>query len=311
MYCTICRAATVPFAGFLLTHLQGIYRTKWVTDLAHMVRKRARPAGSGCPAAAHVTRATALPQRNGDSSAPLRDVLIGLRGLDPGAVLVPRSAASAPSDDPPSPPESSAVPRGIAQIGKQCHVCRVVRDARSVRTFALKTCGELFRGAQLNILLTLLISAAFGSVRFQPGGVLIVDPTLTDYIWITGLIFGLILGVLVTRGTVKGFRAAVAAAGPDAAEATSDAPTHSGATLTRTYPFLPRKTWALTVAVCVIAMALSMVALPTILRVFHIAQLNFAQFIVFITLYSWLISKLFSYLLVKRMLLPDYMNQLR
>lgn len=184
----------------------------------------------------------------------------------------------------------------------------MVQGARSVRAVALATCGELFRGLQLNVLLTLLISAAFGAVRVQSDGVLVVLPAETEYIWITGLIFGLIMGVLATLGTVKAFRAALTSASADAAAlATSPATSQNPA---RCYRLLPRRTWSLTIAVCLVAMTVSAIAFPTILRTFQIERLNFAQVIVFITLYSWVLSKVFSHLLVKRMMLPDYLGAL-
>lgn len=180
----------------------------------------------------------------------------------------------------------------------------MLHNSENARARLAKTIRELFQGLLLNTFLTLLISFGFGSVFFQQDGTLIALPTTADTVWITGLIFGLIMGVLVTRGTVQGFRAAVRAAGGDLDVAPSEAASH----VPKHYAWIPKRSGLLGVLVCLASMAISVVLLPTIMGILGIAKLNFFQFIGFITLYSWLLSKLFSRLLVRRMKKADYVQ---
>jgi len=159
----------------------------------------------------------------------------------------------------------------------------------------------------MNILLSLLIGLAFGSVAIQPGGVLTVQPTTASSVWITGLIFGAIMGVLVTLGVARAIKAAVrdAAATPASEPTTPAQPSGNNR-----FAWLPKATVPLTIIVSLAAMLISALALPAIMRVLGIASLNFIQFIGFITIWAWLLGKAFGFVLKQRMQQPDYIAYL-
>lgn len=133
----------------------------------------------------------------------------------------------------------------------------------------------------LNVVLTLLIGLAFGSVRVQPDGALLVLPTTVTGMSITGLIFGLIMGVLTTLLVV---RAVNVAAGEE----------FSGDKFPRTNA---KQTAILAAVVALIVMAFSAIVLPAIMRLFGWEHLNFLQFIAFLTVYSTTLSRIVAYLL--------------
>jgi uncharacterized membrane protein len=147
--------------------------------------------------------------------------------------------------------------------------------------------------------MNILIGSALGGVTLGPDGSVIILPTTAEGIPITGLVFGCIVGILVTNGVVSAMNATILASYPAMPKA--------AATDTR-LAWMPKGRVALTCLVCICLMAFSAAVLRAILVLFDIPLLNFYQFTVFITVYAALISKPLSFILTKRCAQPDYIR---
>lgn len=149
-----------------------------------------------------------------------------------------------------------------------------------------------------NIALNIIIGSLLGGVAARDDGSVVILPTTVEGIPITGLVFGLIIGILVTNGVVKAMNEVIKAT-PAILEV---------ATMDWRITWLPRGRIALTFVVCLCAMVFSAVALRAILVLFDIPLLNFYQFTVFITIYATIIGKPLAFVLTKRCLQPDYIR---
>jgi len=159
---------------------------------------------------------------------------------------------------------------------------------------------ELFTGITTNVLLNLVIGTLLGGALLHADGSMTLLPTTVEGIGISGLIFGLIMGTLISRAVLKGVRQAIWAQGPDALTAASS---------NRWFTWLPTRTIPLMIITVLATMLFSMVALPTILRVFNKPFLNFLQFSVLITIYSTLLGRPIAYLLTKRAIQRDFVQR--
>lgn len=158
---------------------------------------------------------------------------------------------------------------------------------------------EMFGSVTLNIAMSILIGSALGGVTVGADASVVIAPTTLAGIPITGLVFGLITGVMVTRGVVTAMNTSLLTSRPVVPEtAPSD----------RRFAWLPKGRAALTAFICVCVMLFSAVALWSIMALFGISVMNFYQFIVFITGYASILSKPLSYLLVQRCSQPDYVR---
>ena len=158
---------------------------------------------------------------------------------------------------------------------------------------------EMFGSVAGNLAMNILIGSALGGVALGPDGSVIIRPTTAEGMPITGLVFGFIVGILVTNGVVTAMNATILASYPAMMEA--------AATDTR-LAWMPKGRVALTCLVCICLMAFSAVILRAILVLFDVPFLNFFQFTVFITVYAALISKPLSFILTKRCAQPDYIR---
>ena len=158
---------------------------------------------------------------------------------------------------------------------------------------------ELFGGVTGNIVMNIIMGSVLGGVKVQPDGSVVIAPTTVEGIPITGLIFGLIVGILVTRGVITAMNEMIQAIGP---------PMLEGAAFDKRFTWMPRGKGALTCFITICVMIFSAVALPLILVLFDKLFLNFYQFVVFITVYATLLSKPLSYVLTRRCLQPDYIQ---
>jgi len=150
-----------------------------------------------------------------------------------------------------------------------------------------------------NIALSMIIGLALGGVVIAPDGSAVVPPTTVDGIPITGLIFGLILGILLTGGVVKGVNASILASGATIPEEMiSD----------RRFAWMPKRKGPLTVFVCIFMMIFSAIALWCLMTLLEIPVMNAYQFAVFITAYASVVGKPLSYVLVRRCTQPDYVR---
>lgn len=150
-----------------------------------------------------------------------------------------------------------------------------------------------------NIVMQMISGLLLGGAVFLPDGLVVIVPVTIEGIPITGLIFGLILGVLTTRGVVKGMKVALLA--PDVVvpeEAVTEKP----------FLWMPKNTGGLTALACVCVMVFSAVALQALMALFGLTALNIYQFAVFITIYANIVGKPLSHVLVRRCTQPDYIR---
>ncbi len=159
---------------------------------------------------------------------------------------------------------------------------------------------EMFGSVTGNIALNILIGTALGGVVLGPDSSVVIRPTTVEGIPITGLIFGLITGILVTNGVAREINAIILSSGPAILE---------GATKDKRFSWMPLRRGSLMGLVCVCTMLFSAVALWAVMRLFGIAVMNFYQYVVFMTVYATLLSKPLSYVLIRRCMQPDYMRR--
>ena len=170
--------------------------------------------------------------------------------------------------------------------------------------------AEMFGSVTSNIAMNILIGSLLGGVVLTEGDIVAIMPTTVEGIPITGLVFGLIVGILVTRGVVKAVnQGIVAPVSPSAPGSEGNPPAETPSELPpadKRFTWMPKGLVPLTCLICVCTMAFSAVMLPLIMTLFGATVFNFYQFTIFITIYASLLSKPLSYILVKRCMQPDY-----
>ena len=159
---------------------------------------------------------------------------------------------------------------------------------------------EMFGSVTTNIAMNIIIGTALGGVVIVEGNAVVIYPTTVQGIPITGLVFGLITGLLVTSGVTKAMKETILTYGAGMLQT---------ATTDKLFSWMPKGKVALTSLVCIGTMVFSAVALWAIMMLFGISVLNFYQFTVFITIYATVISKPLSYVLVQRCMQPDYIKK--
>ena len=160
---------------------------------------------------------------------------------------------------------------------------------------------EMYGGVTLNLVANIVMGSVFGSVITQTDGSIVLLPTTIEGIPITGLIFGLIIGILITNGVVKSMKASILAAGqPILQTASSD----------RRFTWMPKRTGALMCLITISMMLFSAVALPSLMYLFGKQYLNFLQFTIVITLYATLVSRPLSWVLIRRCMQRDFINRI-
>lgn len=159
---------------------------------------------------------------------------------------------------------------------------------------------EMYGSVTGNIATNMIVGLALGGITAAPGGAVTIPPTTREGIPITGLIFGLIVGILVTRGVMKGVDAMILAQGPEGLKA---------AVPDRRFTWMPKGKGALTLLVCACMMVFSAVALWALMTLFDIPVMNLYQYAVFITVYASIISKPLSYVLLRRCTQSDYIGR--
>lgn len=158
---------------------------------------------------------------------------------------------------------------------------------------------EIYGSVTGNIAMNILMGSALGGVRVGEGSTVVIAPTTIEGIPITGLVFGLLVGILVTRGVAGEMDAAIAASNPEVPE---------GMASDRRFAWMPMRRAALTSLVCACVMVFSSVVLPAVMRLFDLSVMNFYQFTVFITVYATLVGKPLSSVLIRRCTQPDYVR---
>ncbi len=158
---------------------------------------------------------------------------------------------------------------------------------------------EIYGSVTGNIAMNVIIGSALGGVWVGEGASVVIAPTTVEGIPITGLVFGLLVGILVTRGVAGEMDAAIAASNPEVPEEMAAAPR---------FAWMPVRRPALTALICGCVMIFSSVALPAVMRLFGLSVMNFYQFTVFITVYATLVGKPLSWVLIRRCMQPDYVR---
>jgi hypothetical protein len=158
---------------------------------------------------------------------------------------------------------------------------------------------EMFGSVTVNIAMNIIIGSILGGVVVGPDGSVVILPTTAEGIPITGLVFGLIVGILVTNGVVTAMNATLLASRPAMPET---------AAADKRLAWMPKGRVALTCLMSMCLMAFSSAALRAILVLFDIALLNFYQFTVFIAVYATIISKPLTFILTRRCAQPDYIR---
>ena len=155
----------------------------------------------------------------------------------------------------------------------------------------------MYSSVAANIAMNIIIGSVLGGVRGASDGTVVIHPTTVQSIPITGLVFGLIAGVLVTTSVLKKMNAAILASLP--------AP-DTTATASRFLAWMPVRNLPLVLCASLCVMAFSSVTLWALMAFFGVSVMNFYQFTIFITVYASIISRPLSALLVRRCLQPDY-----
>ena len=158
---------------------------------------------------------------------------------------------------------------------------------------------EMFGSVTGNIAMNIIIGSVLRGIVLQADGSVVIAPTTVEGIPITGLIFGLITGILVTNGVVKEMNAGILASCPEVPET---------AVTDKRFAWMPVGRVALTCFVCVCMMAFSAAALWSIMMLLNIAVMNFYQFTVFITVYASILGKPLACALTRRCVQPDYIR---
>jgi hypothetical protein len=158
---------------------------------------------------------------------------------------------------------------------------------------------EMYGAVTGNIAMNAILGSVFGSVVTQADRSVVLLPTTVEGIPVTGLVFGLITGVLVTNGVVKSMKMSILASG-SAMLATS--------VRDKRFSWMPVRKGGLMCLISLSVMIFSTVALPSIMTLFGKSVFDFFQFSVFITIYATLISKPLSYVLIRRCMQPDFIR---
>ncbi len=161
---------------------------------------------------------------------------------------------------------------------------------------------EMYASVTGNIAMNIIIGTALGGVVIAEGGAVVIHPTTVQGIPITGLVFGLIVGVLVTNGVVNEINRAILAPARGAKPAGQLPPPD------KRFTWMPKRKIPLMCLVCACMMLFSSVALWVIMKLLGLSVMNFYQFTVFITVYASVVSKPLSYVLTRRCTQPDYIG---
>lgn len=165
----------------------------------------------------------------------------------------------------------------------------------------ISTLKEMYASISANIAMNMIIGTALGGAVVGEGQTVLIYPTYASGIWVTGLIFGFLTGVLLTRGVLGAIKQLIA-----------------GDALPQELPppdcrlcWLPKSDLALTAVVCAAIMTMSVVLLPLQMWVLGVSVMNFYQFCILITAYGSFVGHVFSKLLTARCLQSDYVAWVR
>jgi len=158
----------------------------------------------------------------------------------------------------------------------------------------------MFGSVATNIALEVILGLVLGSVIITADQSIVVPATTIDAIPISGLFFGLIMGILITRTVIKAMQQALSAIPPGAVSGVSD----------KRVAWLPKNSILLGVVVCLFSMIFSAIVLRGVMSLFGFQTMHFLQKVILITVYASLLSKLISAVLIRRISQPDYLTYL-
>jgi len=158
---------------------------------------------------------------------------------------------------------------------------------------------EMFGAVTANIAMGIILGSFLGGVSAQADGSVVIAPTTIEGIPITGLIFGLIIGILVTSGIVNAMKKTIR---------NSEQKILETAVKSKYYTWMPKRKIPLTCLISISVMIFSAVVLPSIMALFDKTFMNFYQFVIFISVYAALLGKPISNILIKRCMQPDYIS---
>lgn len=156
---------------------------------------------------------------------------------------------------------------------------------------------EIYGSVTGNIALNIIIGSILGGAVLMADGSVTIFPTTAAGIPVTGLIFGLIAGVLVTSGVVGAMDKSIKAADPLLQQQVTN---------NRWYTWMPVRKVPLYLLVCSFVMIFSAIVLRALMLLFDLPYMNFFQFSIFITIYATIIGKPLSFLLIHRCMQKDY-----
>ena len=190
--------------------------------------------------------------------------------------------------------------------------CLVQPDLNSAARGAVSCCGfdsqevrnplpkfssfkEVYANITANIAMNVIVGSLLGGVVTNSDGSLLIYPSKASGMWLTGIIFGIITSVILTRAIFKNVRENLGDTTDEELAALAQLPAGNGLA-----ELLPRRSFPLTIVVCVITAGVSAVLAPLIFWFFGIEQMNFYQFCLFITAYGMGVSKFLSRILLAR-----------
>ena len=164
--------------------------------------------------------------------------------------------------------------------------------------------SEMFGSVATNAVINLLLGLATGSVIIGADQSVFINPTTIEAIPITGVVFGIITGVLVTNISMKTANATLLSQDKQTFAGIEKAPSD------KRFSWMPKRKVSMTIVICILMMILSAVILWSVMALFEIEVMNFYQFVVFVTVYAAIMSKPLQYIIVKRCSQPDYITRL-
>jgi hypothetical protein len=170
----------------------------------------------------------------------------------------------------------------------------------------ISTFTAFFGSVATNLAMNIVMGLLLGGTVITADKVVALVPTMRATIWISGLAFGLITGLLVTLGAVRVARPMILNAVADPAVVAAAEPPKPD----RRFTWMPRKTAGLIAVICPVVMVASALALWGILRLLNLDAINFIQYSVLVTVWAAIVAKPLTWVLTKRLSQPDYVQYL-
>ncbi len=146
-----------------------------------------------------------------------------------------------------------------------------------------------------NMALNIIIGTILGGVVLMDSKAVVIYPTTIERIHITGIVFGMISGLLVSNGVIKAVN-----------QGTHDTPLSDRPKSAAKPLWLPRNRAALTGVVCCANVVITAAVLRGVMALFNLPMLDFYRYTVLMTAYATVNGKLISRFLIWRCTRLDY-----